>query len=322
MDSVLSLTNIALTYDDKLSDVYTLRGKYYHEIWKPEQALEEYDKAIKLNPNDWMAYYEKGESYYNNDFLNMINYIRKAASVNRGAVLPYLLGEIGTAYAGAGFSEKANNYYLDKLKLDGDSLSYYGLFGWNEFWLGNFNKFLEYEEKAYVLDSTNGDINFMLGEAYSWLGRYKEALKYKKKEFEKLKSQKEIDVSNMHRMGIVFWQNGYKKEAEYCFNKQIENCNRSIELKRSYVGQILFTYYDLAGVYAFRGEKDKAYKNLRIFNQLQKMPLWMVTFIKTDPFFNNIRNDPEFQQIAREIESKCQAEHERVRKSLEERGPL
>jgi TolB-like protein/Tfp pilus assembly protein PilF len=322
MDSVLILTSIALTYDDKLSEVYTLRGKYYHEIWKPEQALEEYDKAIKLNPNDWMAYYEKGESYYNNDFLNMINYIQKAASINRGAELPYLLSDLGLAYAGAGFPEKANHYYQDRLKLDGDSLSYYYLLSWNEFWLGNFNKFLEYGEKCHLIDSTNKDINFTVGEAYEWLGRYKEALKYKKRQFETLKSQEEIEVSGMHRMGIVFWQNGYKKEAEYCFNKQIENCNRSIELKRSYSGHILFTYYDLAGIYAFLGEKDKAFKNLRIFNQLQKMPLWMVSFIKTDPFFNSIRNEPEFQQIAKEIEAKYQAEHERVRKWLETQGTL
>ncbi|MGC1390762.1 MAG: hypothetical protein WA816_06970 [Bacteroidales bacterium] len=48
----------------------------------------------------------------------------------------------------------------------------------------------------------------------------------------------------------------------------------------------------------------------------------MVTLIKTDPFFNNIRNDPAFQQIARDIEAKYQAEHERVRKWLEEQGML
>ena len=125
----------------------------------------------------------------------------------------------------------------------------------------------------------------------------------------------------MHRIGYAYWQNGYKKEAEYYFNEQIKYCNRMIELKRSY-GQKLYAYYDLAGVYAFRGEKDKAYKNLRIFNQIQRIPLWMAMLIKTDPLFNSIRNEPEFQQIAKDIEAKYQAEHERVRKWLEEQGKL
>ncbi len=59
MDSVLILTRIALSYDDKLSDAYTLRGRYYSETGKSEQAIEEFDKAIKLNPNDSVAYLKR-----------------------------------------------------------------------------------------------------------------------------------------------------------------------------------------------------------------------------------------------------------------------
>lgn len=94
-----------------------------------------------------------------------------------------------------------------------------------------------------------------------------------------------------------------------------------IELGRSYAQQ-LYTYYDLAGVYAFRGEKDKAYENLRIFNQRQRNALWMATLIKNDPLFDSIRDDPEFQQIVRDVEAKYQAEHERVRVWLEKEGML
>ena len=44
--------------------------------------------------------------------------------------------------------------------------------------------------------------------------------------------------------------------------------------------------------------------------------------MKTDPLFNSIRNEPEFKQIASDIEAKYQAEHERVRKWLEEQRML
>jgi hypothetical protein len=84
----------------------------------------------------------------------------------------------------------------------------------------------------------------------------------------------------------------------------------------------LFSYYDLACVYAFRGEKEKAYENLRNLNQLRVAPLWLVTFFEHDPLFDSIKNEPEFQQIARDIAAKYQAEHERVRKWLEEQGML
>jgi hypothetical protein len=52
------------------------------------------------------------------------------------------------------------------------------------------------------------------------------------------------------------------------------------------------------------------------------MELYRVTIIKNDPLFNSIWNEPEFQQIVRDVEGKYQADHERVRKWLEEQGML
>lgn len=98
-----------------------------------------------------------------------------------------------------------------------------------------------------------------------------------------------------------FTQEGVEKQ--YC----LEN------IKRADPGaaNINEFYYILAGISAFREEKGKAYENLRIFNKNEKSCwlLW-VTLIKNDPFFNNIRNEPEFQQIVRDLESEYQVEHE------------
>jgi TolB-like protein/Tfp pilus assembly protein PilF len=330
-DSTLILCDFALSNDDQLSEAYTLKGLYYSEIGKPEQAIEEFNKAIKFNPNDWMAYRGKGEFFARNDFVSTIKYLQKAIFINRGPELPALLEEIGGVYFGdAGFPEKAKQYYQDKLKLDGDSAAYYDLLAWDEFWLTNLNKSTEFGLMAYAIDSTNEQTLLLLGENSAWLGRYEESLKYFKKWFERLKTQRALSLNspfnsnlynNMHRIGYSYWQNGYEKEAEYYFNEQINYCNRMIDLKRLYA-QTLYPYYDLAGVYAFRGDRVKSYENLKIFNQRKIESLWMVTLIKNDPLFNGIRNEPEFQQIIRDVEAKYQAEHERVRKWLEEQGML
>ena len=160
-----------------------------------------------------------------------------------------------------------------------------------------------------------------LGQSYSRDGKYREALRFYEKSYEKSKLEGSNTFDEAHRVGYVYWENGYKEKAEYYFNEQLNYCNRAIELGRKYE-QIFYSYYDLAAIYAFRGERDKAYQNLMIFNKKQTMPLWMVNLIKTDPLFNRIRNEPEFQQIVRDVESKYQAEHEKVRKWLEEQGRL
>ncbi len=78
----------------------------------------------------------------------------------------------------------------------------------------------------------------------------------------------------------------------------------------------------MQGVYAFLGEKEKAYDNLRIFNQKKEIHMWLVELIHTDWLFDSIRDEPEFQQIVADVEAKYLAEHERVRKWLEENDML
>jgi TolB-like protein len=325
MDSVLILAKIALSHDNQLSEAYNLMGLYYIQTGKPEQAIEDFDIAIKLNPNDGMAYYEKGIRYYSTDLVNQIDYLQKAASINRGTELPALLSDIAWAYYCAGFPEKAKRYYQDRLKLDGDSVTYYSSWATCEYLLTNFNKSIEFAKKACAIDSTWEYVWECLGDAYASLGQYKESLKCFNKWLEVLKAHESFEanaINNMHRIGYAYWQNGYKEEAEYYFNEQIKNCNRVIELNRQYLGEKLYSYYDLAGVYAFKGVKDKAYQNLENFNKVQHVSSWMANLIKFDPLFNTIRNEPEFQKIVKDVEAKYQAEHERVRKWLEENNML
>lgn len=52
------------------------------------------------------------------------------------------------------------------------------------------------------------------------------------------------------------------------------------------------------------------------------MPFWMLTYMKSDPLFNSIRGEADFQQIANEIETKYLSEHKRVEKWLTENNML
>jgi phage/plasmid-associated DNA primase len=56
--------------------------------------------------------------------------------------------------------------------------------------------------------------------------------------------------------------------------------------------------------------------------EIKELTAIMEYYIKNDPLFDTIRDGPEFQKIVRDMEAKYQAEHERVRKWLEEQGML
>jgi tetratricopeptide (TPR) repeat protein len=184
----------------------------------------------------------------------------------------------------------------------------------------NYEDAIEFLEKVYALDTNNTNIHRAFGEFYMMTGNYVKTLEHLKKWLEKTESLSEDLLFGMHRVGWAYWKNGNKEQGEHYFNEQINYCNRMKELGRVYGGYSRI-YYDLAGVYAFMGEKEKAYENLKIRNQELLIPdSWGLQLIKNDPLFDSLRNEPEFQQIVKDVETKYQEEHERVRKWLEEQG--
>jgi tetratricopeptide (TPR) repeat protein len=254
------------------------------------------------------------------DFVKAVENLHKSVSINRGKELPDLLRGLGEAYGSfAGLPEKAKYYYQEAFNLDGDSTKYFSYLANGELVYRNYRKAVELYKKCYTRDSNNVDIILKLADAYLMVGQFNESLKYIKKSEEKLEARPAYFYSAMKVIGYVYWQNGYKKEAEQWLNKQKKISEESIKMGRYYS---IDANYDLAAVYAFMGDKEKAYENLRIVAKISVCPLWLSATIKDEPLFNSIRNEPDFQQIVNDLEAKYQAEHERVRKWLEYQGML
>ncbi|TFH37715.1 MAG: tetratricopeptide repeat protein [Bacteroidia bacterium] len=321
LDSAVILIDKALSYDKDLALAHKLKGDYFYETGQPENALNEYERALELNPNDWVVYMGIGTLYFQDDFtLTLMNY-HKAASLNRGKGLSQIYHLIARAYRNAGFIEKSGYYEEQALTLDGDSVQYLRGISGAMYNTRNYEEAIENLKKAYGMDTSFLDLLIDLGADYLFLGNYKEALVTYEKYINDKKKYREIEGNNMHRIAYAYSVNGYKEEANYYFDKQLEYSKAEIELSRS-KANLYLPYYDIAGIFAFREKKEKAYENLRIFNKKERQTFWMVNLIKNDPLFNSIRDEPEFQQIVRDVEAKYQAEHERVRQWLEENDML
>lgn len=328
LDSVIILSDKALSFDAHLAESYLTRAFYYTGIGNANQAKTEYDKVIKYNPNSWEAYLWKGNDVYiadleNRDYVKGLECLHKAASLNHGKELQNIYNSLGYTYAFcAGFPDEGMKYYNEAFLLNRDSAYYLSCIGSVEIQYGNFDNGIEKSLKAYSKDSAE----WRLANQYLFHGEYKESLKYFKKYFERLRSLGMIPEGNQHVIGYAYLQNGYKKESEYWFTEQIRLSQEAIKLRRFYSTSVSFSanaYYDLAGVHACRGEKEKALELLRMFDRYPVISLSMVDDIKKyNPMFNSIRNEPEFQEIVKRWEAKYQAEHERVRNWLQEQGKL
>jgi TolB-like protein len=115
LDSGLHLTETALRYDDQLADAYLYRGRYYRATGNTAQAIEEYDKAIRFNPNDYMGYYYKAVAFCNLDVVRSIENILKAASLDRGALASHF-SVLGMIFQNTGFSDLARHYWQEALR--------------------------------------------------------------------------------------------------------------------------------------------------------------------------------------------------------------
>jgi TolB-like protein/Tfp pilus assembly protein PilF len=323
LDSLKHSADRALSLDEQLALANSMQGNYYFIQTELDRAREYFDRAQEINPNDYRIYLNQGRLTSIDNVAQSIFNLEKASTMLTGAERVIVLKQLGEVYSLAGFHPQVESIANELLVSEEDSLGYYMLM--SEVYFLNFDhdKAIEVLMKAYSLDSTNTSILLRLVWHHMLAENFEEALIYARKwqEYRELSSY--FDYNMMHRVAYVFWQNDLQEEAEYYFNLQKEYCERIIELDqiRTYSK---WTYFDLAGVYAFLGDKEKAYENLRIYNQ-KESEVWpgMYTLIgKEDPLFDSIREESEFQQIASDIERKCKAEHERVREWLAEHDML
>jgi TolB-like protein len=317
LDSCLALSNIALSYDDQLDEAYYLKGRYYNERAQYEEAMYNFEKALQINPNYYSAYSGKGGILLDvmNDYVKGLETFHKALNLISGDERPSLLRDIGESYRCIGFFDKAKDFYQEAFVLDGDSVSYFNALAYLEYAQENFENAILYAEQVSKIDTTYR--TFI--ECYSILKRDQEAYIIARKIVEQLKKSGTPPVIFSHRIGYAYWKAGKYKEAEYYFDEQIKYGLESLKLVRSFVSGVP-VYYDLAATSAFLGDKNKAYQYLDKFNTLNFYPSWLISLAKNDPLFDSIRNEERFQKILQNMEAKYQAEHERVRKWMEERN--
>jgi len=312
LDTVLTLANKALSLDNTLSEAYTLLGDCY-TMQKAVNAVEEYQNALKYDPNNWQAYYGLATYYIVKDSKKTIQYSLEAAKRHRGPEYGIMLNGLAFEFTIHGLFEEATNFNRRKLEWDNDSISYYTRLAAIEQYHEHFDKAIEYALKGYAIDSNAFAINGILGFNYVLLHDYKNALSHYEKASEISNTINYKGLGEFHRIGYVYLVNGDTIKAKELFNRQIE---ASTKLLKSSHDQGAF--YDLAATYSILNQKDKAFENLIAFLNSDEIPWFFYVLIKNDPLFQNIRKEAEFQQILVKVKDKATRTRDSLKTWLEQ----
>ncbi len=322
LDSCLILAKKALSFDNNLDEAYFLISKYYYANGQMDEALDNIDKTLSINPNFYSAFVVKGTilTSFQHDYVKGIDNYNKALTLTRGEERPGLLRGLGQTYQNVGFLEKAKSYYQEALDLDNNKLYTYWYFAWIEFCNENFEGAYKLVKEREKIDSANY-VEGMIPIYNFHFGHEEEAYLFANKLIEYFKKSGAMNLGELNQIGYAFWQVGKQKEAVDYFNQQIKYSEESIRLERN-SAQTKSAQYNLASTYAFLGDKGKAYYYLDELNKSEFHSLVGIIKIKHDPMFERIRSEERFQKILQNMEAKYQAEHERVKKWLEEQGTL
>ena len=107
---------------------------------------------------------------------------------------------------------------------------------------------------------------------------------------------------------------GRKEEAGIIFKEQIKRLESELDKEDGN------TYLNLARIFAFRGEKTEALVYLEKYAK-KGFAIGQHDFIVIDPFFESLRDHPEFKAIVKQAQEEKAALREQVRQ-MEERGEL
>jgi tetratricopeptide (TPR) repeat protein len=108
--------------------VYCLRGGAYHERKDYNKAIEDYTKAIDLDPNYARAYSSRGDAYHCKENYNKaIEDYTKAIALDPNLANAYF--ERGCVYVAKNFISKAIEDFSQVIRLKPDNSDAYGLRG-------------------------------------------------------------------------------------------------------------------------------------------------------------------------------------------------
>jgi len=165
----------AITLDPNDYLAYINRGVIFDKVGQFDRAIESYGKAMMSNPADYKAYYNRGLTYDKIGRLNdAIEDFQRATRLNAND--PRVHNNLGILYNKAGMYDRAIEALYNAIALEPGNPVTYNNRGLTYTYSGQYNKAIEDFSRAILLDKNYADAFFYRGDAYFRLGNKERAI--------------------------------------------------------------------------------------------------------------------------------------------------
>lgn len=288
-----------------LSAAYDLKGGFLSIPELSYKAVEFAEKAVRLNPRLSHAHQFLGGAYstlgrYDEAITSMNEAVRLEPN-NAGAH-----GSLARAYwLGKGMVEEAIVELEHAVAINPQAGYSYLQLVFLHTLIGNYTRAeaaakhaIELQEK-YISGKEGLQVvgaHTRLGYCYYRQGRYDEAIQEYEREFEFLKSSdhalRDRSLTELEqKLGAAYLRKGMSEEAGQHFKSAIKR----FEQRLGKGSDDPFTKYYMACLYSLKGDSDKSLKYLG--ESLGSLKAINTLRAKSDPDFENLREDARFQEL-------------------------
>jgi len=311
----------ALLYDSKSAQSLIAKALYHMNSAEYIQALPYFEKALEYNPNSATVIRFLSEFYasYMPDTEKYLEYALKGVQLDIAShdsiTASYIYLHLSNAFIQSGFVDDAEKHINKSLTYSRENLfsqyvKAYILYAKNE----DLEQTRDLLVATLAKDTTRLDVLQEVAKIYYYERDYQNAYKYYKK-FTNIKESQQLDIypSEDAKIAVVFANVGLKTESDSYFDTYLNYANND---------KSIYKNLSLAMYYAYNGNTEKTLEQMKLFARQDNYMYWALLFLKIDPLIDHVKDNPEFQQLLREIETKFWINHQRIKVSLEEKGLL
>ena len=312
-DSAMKLQDLAIEKDPTIWLPFAVKAVLYNRSHQDQQAIKNIYKTLELNPNSSWACERLGNYLLMQDeYEKAIEQILKAATLSKGEMDNMEFDQSMGFFLYKLDKEQSYQYFLKALKVNPESSPVNQQLVNCCMYFGNYDQMVDYalEYRKLRPDLTNADN--MVAQSYMFAGRYAESERIYT---EMLGATSEFESTFMvfsfkHRLGFAKWMNGNKEEGRRIMESHRDTLLMAIQ-RQEIVHFGSGEYYDLALIYAVLGQKEEALKYLReARDHVKKGAFYRLEYLLTDPMLDNLRDEPEFQEM---LEAKKKEQEEMTR---------